>query len=119
MKSVLFACLVASLCLGSATAQDLGNSREPPVKNTPVVTYEPPAVPRQGGDTVDDAFPITSLPFYDTGTTVGHINDYDDHSTRGHNDTRVLSPGEEPRKPEQCSTEDEQHSAMYQSADHG
>lgn len=33
---------------------------------------------RQGGDTIDDAFPITSLPFTDTGTTTGYTNDYDE-----------------------------------------
>jgi hypothetical protein len=78
MKSVIFACLVVSLCLGSAIAQDLGNSRELPVKNTPVVTYEPPVVPKQGGDTIYDAYPIPGLPYSNTGTTAGYDNDYDE-----------------------------------------
>ncbi len=63
MKSVIFAILVSSLFIGTAVAQDLGNSRDLPVKNTPVVIYETPAVPRQGGDTFFDAFPINALPF--------------------------------------------------------
>ncbi len=79
MRPILFALLVASLCFGTAIAQDLGNSRELPVKNTPIVIYVPPAVPRQGGDTVDDAFPIDGLPFLATGTTVDFINDYDEN----------------------------------------
>jgi hypothetical protein len=78
MKPVILAFLLVCLCLGSAIAQDLGNSRELPVKNTPVVTYEPPAVPKQGGDTIQDAYPIVGLPFTDTGTTAGYNNDYDE-----------------------------------------
>ncbi len=74
-------CIVMLMILGmagTAIAQELGNSRELPVKNTPVVTYEPPAVPKQGGDTVFDAYPIADLPFTDTGTTAGYNNDYDE-----------------------------------------
>ena len=73
-------CIVMLVILGvavTAMAQDLGNSRELPVKNTPIVTYEPPAVPRQGGDTIVDAQEI-SLPFSGSGTTVGFANDYDE-----------------------------------------
>jgi hypothetical protein len=62
----------------TAMAQDLGTSRELPAKNTPILIYEPPAVPRQGGDTVEDATVIASLPYSDTGTTVGYIDDYDE-----------------------------------------
>ena len=78
MKSVILSFLVASLCLGSAIAQELGNSRELPLKNTPIVTYEPPAVPKQGGDTIGDATVIPSLPYSITGTTVGYIYNYDE-----------------------------------------
>ena len=76
MKSVIISCLVACLFIGTAIAQDLGNSRELPVKNTPVVIYESPAEPGQGGDTIEDALEI-SLPFSGSGTTVGYANDYD------------------------------------------
>lgn len=78
MKSVVLALLVAGLCLGSASAQDLGNSRELPAKNTPVVIYEPPAVPKQGGDTIGDATVIPGLPYTNTGTTAGYNDDYDE-----------------------------------------
>ncbi len=77
MRPILFSFLVASLFSGSAIAQDLGNSRVLPVKNTPVVIYEPPAVPKQGGDTIADAHPIDGLPFSDSGSTVGYADDYD------------------------------------------
>jgi len=63
---------------GTAIAQDLGNSRELPEKNTPIVTYEPPAVPKQGGDTIFNATVIPGLPYTDSGITCGYINDYDE-----------------------------------------
>jgi len=63
---------------GAAGAQDLGTSQEIPTKNTPIVTYEPPAVPSQGGDTIEDATVIPSLPYSITGTTSGFVNDYDE-----------------------------------------
>ncbi len=34
--------------------------------------------PRQGGDTCAEALAITSLPYADTGTTTGYVNDYDE-----------------------------------------
>ncbi len=76
MRQIIFAVLVSCLCVGSAIAQDLGNSRELPVKNTAIVTYEPPAVPKQGGDTIADATVIPGLPYSDTGTTVGYAHNY-------------------------------------------
>ena len=33
---------------------------------------------REGGETVDTAFPILSLPFSDTGNTCDNIHDYDE-----------------------------------------
>jgi len=63
---------------GVAIAQNLGNSREFPEKNTPTVTYVPPAEPKQGGDTVFDATVIQGLPYSDTGNTCGYTNDYDE-----------------------------------------
>ncbi|MCB2229099.1 hypothetical protein KQH82_00145 [bacterium] len=38
-------------------------------------------VTKQGGDTVNDAVAITSLPFSGTGTTTGYTNDYDEVCT--------------------------------------
>jgi len=40
--------------------------------------YVPPANPRQGGETIATATVIPALPYTDTGTTVGHVNDYDE-----------------------------------------
>lgn len=37
----------------------------------------------QGGDTIESATPIPSLPFADTGTTVGYANDYAGHCSWG------------------------------------
>lgn len=63
---------------GTAFAQDLGNSKERPVKNTPTRPYTPPAEIKQGGDTIFDATVIPGLPFTDTGNTCGYIDDYDE-----------------------------------------
>ena len=74
----VFVMLVIISIAGTAIAQDLGNSREFPEKNTPTVTYVPPAEPKQGGDTVFDATVIQGLPYSDTGNTCGYTNDYDE-----------------------------------------
>lgn len=47
-------------------------------KDVPTGKYVPPENPKQGGDTVLDATVITSLPFNDTGSTFGYIDDYDE-----------------------------------------
>jgi hypothetical protein len=62
--------------VGVAAAYDLGN--QAPVK--PVVTY-PENIPnpeRQGGDTIETASLIPSIPFHDSGTTLGYTDDYDE-----------------------------------------
>ena len=61
MRKAIMVLMIMAIA-GTAIAQDLGNSRELPVKNTPVVTYEPPAAPKQGGDTIFNATVIPSLP---------------------------------------------------------
>lgn len=78
MKSVIVAFLVVGLFFGAALAQDLGSSPGLPVKSDPAGFYHSPEVPRQGGDTFFDAFPITDLPFASTGTTEGYVNDYEE-----------------------------------------
>jgi hypothetical protein len=42
--------------------------------------HNDPGVPdgRQGGETIEDAWVIDALPFYDTGNTCDNINDYDE-----------------------------------------
>ena len=49
-----------------------------PVKPAGSIIYTDPAGPRQAGDTIASATPISALPFHDTGTTVGYFNDYDE-----------------------------------------
>ena len=47
----------------------------------PVVIYNPydyPAPTRQGGEDVATALEITALPYNDSGTTAGYLNDYDE-----------------------------------------
>ena len=71
------ALLIALLALTStAAAFDLGNQQ--PAKPHDSSVYQPPAEPpRQGGNTIEDAIPIT-IPGTYTGTTVGYTNDYDE-----------------------------------------
>ena len=73
-----FILLMVMVTAGTAFAQDLGNHKELPEKNTPTRTYTPPAEVKQGGDTVLDATNIPGLPFFDTGSTCGYNDDYDE-----------------------------------------
>ena len=62
----------------SAVAQDLGPTREMPTKDqSRSITYVPPVQAKQGGDNIDDAVVIPGIPYFNTGTTVGYLNDYD------------------------------------------
>jgi hypothetical protein len=71
------ALLIALLTLTStAVAFDLGSQQ--PAKPLDGAVYQPPAEPpRQGGDTIEEAIPIT-IPGTFTGTTVGYTNNYDE-----------------------------------------
>jgi len=77
MRKAIMVLMIMAIA-GTAIAADLGNTREVPVKNTPHQSYDPPAVPKQGGDTIFDATPIAGLPYTDQGTTVGYAHDYDE-----------------------------------------
>jgi hypothetical protein len=51
------------------------------VEKGPIVMYDPADYPppeRQGGEDIGSALVISSLPFYDVGTTVGYTNNYDE-----------------------------------------
>jgi hypothetical protein len=63
---------------GTAVAQDLGSSRERPVKDTPTEPYVSPEGTRQGGDTIAEATVIPYIPFSDSGDTFGFVDDYDE-----------------------------------------
>lgn len=77
MRKAIMVLMIMAIA-GTAIAVDLGNTRDVPVKNTPHQSYDPPAVPKQGGDTIFDATPIAGLPYTDQGTTVGYAHDYDE-----------------------------------------
>jgi CSLREA domain-containing protein len=73
--------LVVPLLL--AVGGDLATARaaDPPRQGAPVARSASPPDPnrtRQGGDTCATALVIPSLPYTDSGTTVGSVNDYDE-----------------------------------------
>ena len=50
-------------------------------KEGAIIQYDPanyPAPTRQGGETVADAVVIAALPYNDSGTTAGYVDDYDE-----------------------------------------
>jgi len=75
---IAIAILMITAAAGTAVATDLGNFRERPVKDTPTIIYVPPEETKQGGDTINDATVIGGLPYTDTGTTAGFVDDYDE-----------------------------------------
>ncbi len=77
MRTALVVLMIVAVA-GTAAAQDLGSSQERPVKDTPTEPYVSPAGTRQGGDTIADATVIPGIPFYDSGSTEGYVNDYDE-----------------------------------------
>lgn len=62
---------------GSAVAQELGPTRELPIKGSRSITYVPPAQAKQGGDNINDAVVIPGIPYSNSGTTIGYLDDYD------------------------------------------
>lgn len=71
---VVVACIL--ILAVPALAADLGTQARP--KPPSVVAPNVPDPTRQGGDTFATAFPIAALPYFDTGTTTGYANDYDE-----------------------------------------
>lgn len=64
--------------LGSISPEELLGRKMPPVPPKPQVDLPPPPeTPRIQGDTVDDPFLVSGLPFSATGSTCGFNNDYD------------------------------------------
>lgn len=72
MRKLLALALVLGL-VGVAAASDLGN--QAPVK-TPIYVENVPNPLLQGGDTVLTATNIPALPYNDSGTTAGYVDDY-------------------------------------------
>ncbi len=77
MKSVIFVCLVLGLNFCPAIAQDLGKSKERPVNSTSIATQVPSGVPGHVGDTIDDATVIPGLPYSDSETSPGPLDEFD------------------------------------------
>jgi len=78
MRSVLCLALVLLAVPGLALPPALSPTAvEKPASITPPLPPDP-AVLRQGGDTIADAYVISALPFSDTGTTAGYTDDYDE-----------------------------------------
>jgi hypothetical protein len=75
MRKVLVIALVLGL-VGVAAANDLGN--QAPVKTPQSYPENIPNPIRQGGDTIASATVIPALPYNDSGTTVGRVDDYDE-----------------------------------------
>ncbi len=76
MRKAIVLLMIMSIA-GSAVAQDLGATRDLSVKKSSSITYVPPAQPKQGGDNMDDAVVIPGIPYTNSGTTVGYLDDYD------------------------------------------
>jgi len=76
MRHLAVVFTLSLLITAMAQAQDLGH-RQPPKSPRPWPANMPATV-RQGGDTMDDAFPIAAVPYETTGTTTGYTNDYDE-----------------------------------------
>jgi hypothetical protein len=74
--AILALTLVFVLALGVAATPTPTNVQL--VKDVPAVTPPVPGGPDQGGDTIALALVIASVPYDDTGTTVGYVHDYDE-----------------------------------------
>jgi hypothetical protein len=77
MRFAIVALAVAFLLALGASATPTTSNVLPP-KNVPAVTPPVPGDPDQGGDTIATARPILWLPYDDTGTTFGYVDDYDE-----------------------------------------
>jgi len=75
MRKLLALALMLTL-VGMASAADLGNRM--PVKSDSPVPENIVNPDRQGGDTIFDATVIPAVPYNDTGTTAGYVDDYDE-----------------------------------------
>ncbi|MBK7704170.1 MAG: hypothetical protein IPI34_15435 [bacterium] len=74
MKTIILACTALFLAAVAAAAP----SRTAPVKVKHIPAAPRVAGPRVGGDTIETAVGIFTLPYADTGSTAGANNDYDE-----------------------------------------
>jgi len=79
MKKIILLVLVFAFLFGQAVADKASFSID---EEKPLVNITPnkpnPSVILQGGDTVDDATVVGSLPYSNSGTTIGYTDDYDE-----------------------------------------
>ena len=79
MKNLLVICIVFIFASGIAFATDANLSYDnAKPQATSMVNVPDPNVILQGGDNINDATVISSLPYNTTGTTSGYSNDYDE-----------------------------------------
>jgi hypothetical protein len=76
MKTTVIGLVV--FCLVAAAAAAPPWSARLPAKSDATIVPRPAAGARQGGDLIADATVIPVLPFFDTGTTAGYNDDYDE-----------------------------------------
>jgi len=81
-STILIVVMASAMMATAADPATRGFSSADITADKPAGTAVPlppdPDVIRQGGDTCAAAYPITALPFTDTGTTVGYTDDYDE-----------------------------------------
>lgn len=77
MRLVILA-LAVVFALAACVTASVTTSNVMPVKDVPPVTPPPAKGPDQGGDNIATALLVAGLPYDDTGTTVGYVNDYDE-----------------------------------------
>lgn len=75
----MYLTIVFALAMVSwAVSADIDTGSRRPAKSPTAVIPNIPNPERQGGDTIADAVLISELPYYNTGTTTGYTNDYDE-----------------------------------------
>ena len=76
MRYIVSLCCVFSLLTCTAWATNLSNHLEQSKDNSHV-GKNTASDDREGGETIIDAWPIPSIPFFDSGATCDNIHDYD------------------------------------------
>ncbi len=77
MRHTWLIVLAAVVLTTAASAQTTGKAAPLRPPKLDAMQRALPPIEREGGETVADATPITAIPFWGSGTTTGHTNDYD------------------------------------------
>ncbi len=80
MRTPLMILVILALAFGTASAgmQPTLNATAPEKGYDHIGITHSSNTFRQGGEDMATATPIGAVPYYDTGTTLGHVNDYDE-----------------------------------------